>query len=251
MNREELRENWKREENLALSGRDLSPIEGGLIEEELPWDYRARLKEFLKPHTCLLDMGTVGGEFLLSLKHPFHLTSVTEGYEPDYELCLKKLSPLGITVKRSADGEPLPFEDESFDLVINRHAYYDIGEVRRILKKGGHFITQQAGGENAKSLAQRVLPGYAGKASSYNLENQAPEFRKAGFKVVYRNQAYPAGYFTDVGALCRYACKARWAFPGFSVDSSFERLLDLQAELDARGRISFQEHRFIIVAKKI
>ena len=141
-------------------------IEGRLIEEKLPWDYRARLKEFLKPYTRLLDMGTGGGEFLLSLKHPFHLTSVTEGFEPNYELCVKKLSPLGITVKKSVDGEPLPFGDESFDLVINRHEFYDISEVRRVLKKGGHFITQQAGGENGKSLAQRVLPGYI-RAVSY------------------------------------------------------------------------------------
>lgn len=251
MRRDALREVWKKEENLALSGWDFSHIEGRLIEEKLPWDYRARLKEFLKPYTRLLDMGTGGGEFLLSLKHPFHLTSVTEGFEPNYELCVKKLSPLGITVKKSVDGEPLPFEDESFDLVINRHEFYDISEVRRVLKKGGHFITQQAGGENGKSLAQKVLPGYIREASDFNLENQVPAFKKAGFKVVYRNQAYPVSRFTVIGALCWYANKAQWEFPGFSVDDSFERLLTLQDELKDKGGVLFQEHRFIIVAKKI
>lgn len=41
----------------------------------------------------------------------------------------------------------LPYEDESMDIIINRHESYDIYEVYRVLKKGGIFITQQVGGE--------------------------------------------------------------------------------------------------------
>ena len=34
----------------------------------------------------LLDMDTGGGEFLLSLGHPFERTAATEGYPPNVEL---------------------------------------------------------------------------------------------------------------------------------------------------------------------
>ena len=79
--------------------------------------------EFLRPGVRLLDMGTGGGELLLTLGHPYELTSVTEGWEPNLALCQKKLAPLGITVKYydSEKGVPLPFPDDSFDLVIDRH----------------------------------------------------------------------------------------------------------------------------------
>ena len=37
----------------------------------------------------LLNIETGGGEFLLSLNHPKHNTSVIEGYQPNVELCKK------------------------------------------------------------------------------------------------------------------------------------------------------------------
>ena len=37
------------------------------------------IKKYLKPTDKILDMDTGGGEFLLSLRHPYELTSTTEG----------------------------------------------------------------------------------------------------------------------------------------------------------------------------
>ena len=44
----------------------------------------------------LLDMETGGGEFLLSLNHPYENTSAIEGYKPNVDYCNKILKPLGI-----------------------------------------------------------------------------------------------------------------------------------------------------------
>ena len=46
----------------------------------------------------------------------------------------------GITVRKTEEDKPLPFADNSFDLVLNRHDFYDVNEVRRVLKPGGYFI---------------------------------------------------------------------------------------------------------------
>lgn len=251
MNREELKKLWQQEEDYAFSGWDFSHVDDRCIDEPLPWDYRERVKAFLRPDVKLLDMGTGGGEALLSFGHPFELTAVTEGWPPNVELCRKKLAPLGITVKEyDGDSEaPMPFEDNSFDLVINRHESYKISEIRRILKPDGFFITQQVGGQNGRELARRLLSfDRAGK--DFNLENEVPKFQKAGFRIMYRHQAYPVQKFLDVGAICFQAKILEWEYPNFSVEACFDKLLDCQREIDERGFLENQEHRFIIIAKK-
>lgn len=148
MNDNDLKEQWKSEESFTFQGWDFSHIEGRWASGILPWDYWETVLSFLKSTDKLLDLGTGGGEFLLSLGHPFTLTSVTEAYPPNVELCKENLAPSGVTVMQTYEDDRLPFEDRSFDIVINRHESFDPAEVGRVLKKGGYFITQQVGGEN-------------------------------------------------------------------------------------------------------
>lgn len=100
----------------------------------------------------LLDYDTGGGEFLLSLGHPWQKTSATEGYPPNVELCRETLLPLGIHFKECQDPAKIPYPDESFDLIINRHGDFDAPELYRLLKSGGVFITEQVGGDNDRYL---------------------------------------------------------------------------------------------------
>ena len=151
MNKDKLKELWKKEEENSFKGWDFSHLKNRWIDEKLPWDYREILDKYLKPDYKLLDMGTGGGEFLLTLNHPYNNTSVTEMWEPNVKLCKEKLAPLGIDVKQVFNDSELPFEDNTFDMIINRHESFDIKEVRRILKPNGIFITQQVGGKIMKS----------------------------------------------------------------------------------------------------
>lgn len=252
MNENQLRDLWKGEEAHAFSGWDFSHLDGRYLSEPLPWDYREKVLDFLKPDSRLLDMGTGGGEMLLSLGHDPALTSVTEGWEPNFRLCQKRLSPLGMEVRFCAcgPGEAMPFPAEAFDLVLNRQSAYDIQEVWRVLKPGGFFLTQQVGGQNGRALAKRLLPGFSRPGEDFNLENELPKFRQAGFRIMYRSQAYPVAKILDIGALCFHAKAIPWEFPGFSVDACFDRLLALQREAEERGFVENQEHRFVLIVKK-
>ena len=109
---------------------------------DLPWDYREVILRYLQPESRLLDIDTGGGEFLLSLKHAYEKTSATEAYGPNVRLCKETLLPLGIDFQEANGAGPLPFPEETFDIVINRHGDYDSDEIYRILKPGGVFITQ-------------------------------------------------------------------------------------------------------------
>lgn len=154
MNTNELIERWKAEERIAhIHGWDFSHIAGRYTEEgDLPWDYREVILRYLISEMKILDIDTGGGEFLLSLGHPYRNTAATENYPPNVQLCREVLLPLGIDF-RPADGcGVLPFDDGSFDMVINRHGNFDAGEIYRVLKPGGLFITQQVGAENDREL---------------------------------------------------------------------------------------------------
>ena len=253
MNKEELRAVWKQEEDIAyIKGWDFSHIQGKYREEEhLPWDLKEIIKHYLTDESNLLDYDTGGGEFLLSLNHPYENTAATEGYPPNVQLCSEKLLPLGINFKECSDPSHIPYENEAFDIVINRHGSFDPKELYRLLKKDGLFVTQQVGANNERELVEMVLPDSPLPYPHLTLEKQRKAFEEAGFQILLAQEAYRPIRFYDVGAFVWFARIIQWEFPGFSVDNCFEQLLKMQETLKEKGVIEGTTHRFLIVAKKI
>ncbi|GKU30316.1 class I SAM-dependent methyltransferase [Clostridium folliculivorans] len=250
MDYRELKELWEKEEKDTSEGWDFSHLENRSEEEDLPWDYKEILRKYLKPDFKLLDMGTGGGEFLLSLKHPFSNTSVTEKWEPNVKLCEKRLAPLGIEVKQVFDDSELPFKDEAFDMIINRHESFDIKEVKRLLKPNGIFITQQVGCRNNEGLSKALIKDFKPPFSKHTLDNNLKEIEKNFFEVLYAQEFFPYLRFKDIGALVYFARKIQWEFPNFSVESCFDELCKLHEEVKVKGYVESTEHRFIIVCIK-
>jgi ubiquinone/menaquinone biosynthesis C-methylase UbiE len=50
----------------------------------------------------------------------------------------------------------LPFGDNYFNVIINRHESFNLTEVNRTLKRGGYFITQQVGNKNTNEFMKRL-----------------------------------------------------------------------------------------------
>jgi len=251
MTDQQLLDMWHFEEEFPFGGWDFSHLDGRWEEEDLPWNYDRIVRRFLLPAYKILDMDTGGGEYLLSLRHPYDNTAVTESWPPNYELCLNELAPLGITVADcDPEGQPLPFADNSFHLVLNRHGAYRAEEVRRVLRPGGVFITQQVGGRNNMLLSGRLLPDYTPAYPTHDLAHESARFHAAGFEILEKKEYFPKLRFYDVGALVYYARVIEWEFPGFSVDACEEELFALQREIEERGMVESLEHRFLIVAGK-
>ena len=240
---------WEKEEQAPFCGWDFSHLAGRLEEEPLPWDYRQLVLSFLAPSLRLLDMGTGAGEFLLTLGHPYTLTSVTEGYPPNLALCRERLLPLGIEVSLVFESGPLPFEDGRFDLVLNRHESFDPAEARRVLKPGGLFLTQQVGGRNNRDLSRLLIPDFISPFPHHDLTHCCKALEQAGFSVFRGEEYFPRSRFRDVGALVYFAKALPWEFPGFSVDRCFDRLLEAQAQLEREGYLPGTEHRFLLAAR--
>ena len=183
---------WKSEERIAhIHGWDFSHIAGRYTEEDdLPWDYREVILRHLTPEMKILDIDTGGGEFLLSLGHPYRNTAATENYPPNVELCREVLLPLGVDF-RPADGcGVLTFDDGSFDMVINRHGDFNAVEISRVLKPGGLFITQQVGAENDRELVELLCGETELPFPEQYLAVQERNFQEVGFEILKSYDSY-------------------------------------------------------------
>jgi len=252
MNAEQLISIWKREEEQAhIHGWDFSHIAGRYVEKkDLPWDFKEIIRSYLQNDSKILDIDTGGGEFLLSLEHPYENTAATEGYPPNVELCSRTLLPLGIDFKEMSDCTKMPYADETFDIIINRHGDYCPAELWRTLKKGGLFITQQVGEDNDRELVELLLPGTQKAFNGWNLAEQKRCIEEAGFEILQADECFRPIKFTDIGALVWFARIIEWEFIDFSVESCTAQLLKAQELLEQQGAVEGTTHRFLIVAKK-
>lgn len=252
MNAIELKELWKQEEEKGFTGWDFSYINNRIEEEKLPWDYKQIVSAYLKSNDKLLDMGTGGGEFLLTLNHPYQHTSVTEAYLPNVALCKDKLGRFGIDVRQVIDDGQLPFENETMDIIINRHESYDITEVYRLLKSNGIFITQQVGPVNNFELSKFLLQDGSKRQRFDNaLETEVEKAKDSGFNIIKTEEFFPYLKFFDVGALVYFAKIIEWEFPNFSVDKAFDQLMKIHELINKDGFIASKEHRYIMVVQKV
>lgn len=249
---ETLRREWLEEESIAhIKGWDFSHIADRYNEEEdLPWEYEDAINKYRNGDMKLLDFDTGGGEFLLSLGHPYKNTAATEGFPPNVELCKETLLPLGIDFKACDDASNIPFADESFDIYINRHGDFDPKEAYRVLKKGGVFVTQQVGSKNDRDLVQMVLPDSEEPFPDNCLEIRKKQFEEAGFEILEADEVFRPISFYDVGAFVWFARIIEWEFPDFSVEKCFDKLLKMQEEIDKNGKVTGTIHRFLLVARK-
>ena len=243
---------WKNEESLAyIHGWDFSHIAGRYSEEDdLHWDYRKEILRHLKPEMKILDIDTGGGEFLLSLEHPYENTAATEGYSPNVDLCRRELVPLGVDFREWNGRGPLPFADGSFDIVINRHGDLDAAQIIRVLKPDGLFITQQVGAENDRELVELLCGETELPFPEQYLDLTVCKFWDAGFEILEAQECFRPIRFYDVGALVWFARIIQWEFPGFSVDTNLEGLMNAQRVLERDGYIEGRIHRFFLVARK-
>lgn len=253
MDKDKLIDFWKAEEAIAhIQGWDFSHIEGRYTEEtDLPWSYRDIILRYLKPEMKLLDIDTGGGEFLISLQHPYKNISATEAYPPNVELCRKTLRPMGIDFREADSSDILPFDNKQFDIVINRHGDFNEREIHRVLKNGGIFITEQVGAENDRELVELLLPN-AGNLPFPNqyLHIASSKFQSVGFEILEEQECFRPIKFFDIGALVWFVRIIEWEFPNFSVETCLDRLLHAQTLLEKNGCIQGRIHRFLLVAKK-
>ena len=187
---------------------------------------------------------------MLTLGHPHENTYATEGYAPNVRLCRELFAPFGVHFEEMSDYSHMPFADDTFDLIINRHGSYDPAELYRTLKPGGLFITQQVGDDNDRELVDLLLPNTPRPFPGCNLTEQSRLFREAGFTILRGDEHFRPMRFYDTGALVWFARIIPWEFPDFSVETCFDRLLEVQHLIEQQGYAECFTHRYLLIAQK-
>jgi len=254
MDPEQLLAQWRLDAAIEFEGWDFSAITDRHSEDTPPWSYDTLAREALSGAASALDMGTGGGEVLLDLRDVLPADTVaTEGWPPNVPVAERNLNPHGIAVvayDAEADDPTMPFPDNRFDVVLNRHEAYLAEEVLRLVRPGGSFLTQQVDGRDFEET--QALFGGTNDHPHITLDNLRAEASDAGFSVEHAEEWSGQSRFTDVGALVQYFALVPWEVPAdFGVDAYADALLELHASGPARGEsIAFTMRRFYLLARK-
>lgn len=242
----------------TFSGWDFSYLTASkrMHEKPLKWNYFNIVKPFLLKASCMLDMGTGGGEVLSTLSPLPPEVFATESYKPNIRIAKKKLESLGVTVigleeeKEPPFNSNLPFEDEHFDLIINRHEGYYPKELKRILKVNGIFITQQVGSISVLNLLQ-FLNQKTTSVANWNLKSAINELESYDFRIIASGEDVAFIRFYDIGAIVYYLKAIPWLIEDFNVKSYKEELWDIHLRIAKEGYFDVLYHRFYLVSEKI
>lgn len=249
--KDELYARWKRVEKFPFSGWDFSYVSKTTKTEPLPWNYRQEVQKAIARKETLLDMDTGGGEFLASLRELPVRTFATESYPPNATCAYQILQPLNVQVIQVDESGVLPFMSESFEVITNRHGFYDPKEICRIAEKNGIFITQQVGSADWHDL-KRALDYQNTVADRWDLCSAGEQIRQAGFKIVAENEVTDnSSYFKNVEAIIYYLINIPWVIPDFSIDKYFDKLLALHKQSIEQEWLIFLQHRFYFIAEKV
>lgn len=245
---------WQLEERGQPEGWDFSSLAGRVTESALPWNLERVYREQMRLARHVLDMGTGGGEFLKTFAGLLPTDTVaTEGWQPNLPVAQEALEPLGITVvPHDPTTDPvMPFPDNRFDLILNRHEAFRPAEVARVLAPGGVFVTQQVSGLEMSELHE--LTGKRPENPDITLRQMTQDLTDADLEVVDDGEDRSGHYeFADVAALVAYLQFVPWDVPSdFSVDRYRGALWELHRRGPMQGEpLRLTKIRFWLRARK-
>ncbi len=235
---------------VPVEGWDFSWFEGRATEERPPWGYARLMGERMAHADAALDIETGGGEVLATVARPPALLVATEGWRPNVEVARQRLRPLGGRVVAVADAPTLPFADASFDLVVSRHPVVVLwGEITRVLRPGGTYLSQQIGPGTNRELTEFMMgprpvnEGRSGASARAGAESQ-------GLEVVDLRACALRVEFYDVGAVVYFLRKVHWTVPDFTPEAYDAELRRLHRQIEREGSFVSTAQRLLVEARR-
>ncbi len=161
---------------------------------------------------------------------------------------------------KEIDAQSIPFEDETFDVVIANHMLYHVPdipkalkEIRRVLKSNGHLFATTIGQNHLKEIAnwiQQVNPGtdFISFGSPFTLENGLEQLKQFFAQVTLSR--YPDSLqVTEVKPIIAFILSTSHAAE--IVEEEFAKLeIELEQELKEKSKIFIQKDSGLFEAIK-
>ena len=261
-------------ESLKRIADSITPIRGWDFSrmrtrrDPVPWEYHDVVRAYLTPTSRVLDVGTGGGERFLRLA-PYFGSGV--GVDPDPDMLRAAHENAAAAVGRglprdrvtfeSMPEDTLPFADDSFDVVLLRHAPLPLDEVLRVLRVGGVFITQGVGRRNMRTTCGAFgvtaygepLPGPPeGAPGPHDATPVGESFETAGRRAsVVARCEYDVRYFVlDVESLVFWLKALNLPPGGFAIDRHWRAVAQIIRDHATPEGIETNEHRDLKILRR-
>jgi SAM-dependent methyltransferase len=242
-----------------LRGWDFSRVRDS--RDPVPWEYMEVARRYLRPTDRVLDVGTGGGERFLELASAFGEGVGIDAFD-EMVRTARTNTPAALAGKvrfeRMRD-EELTFADDSFDVVLCRHAGARPEPVARVLRPGGYFVTQGVGERNTQSVFDAF--GWGSNGEMWRREALArgrpyldgdayvAAFEAAGCAVVARG-TYDVGYYFEELASLVFWLKAVPLPEELDPARHWRGVRRLVRDNWSRRGVRTNEHRELLVARK-
>lgn len=234
-----------------IAGWGFDWLDGRAAEERPPWGYAGLLADRLGRVESALDLDTGGGEVLAEMPSFPPRMAATESWPPNVQRARELLHPRGVEIVESRAGKPLPFPDESFELVAARHPVTPPWpEIHRVLTPGGSYFAQHVGPASAFELIERFLGPLVEERRARDPRSECAAAEAAGLTVTTLRTARCRMEFFDIGAVVWVLRKCVWWVPDFSVEKYMATLVDLDAQLRAGHPVVAYSTRHLIEAQR-
>lgn len=238
-------------DSVSVDGWDFSWLDGRATEQRPSWGYLRLMGERLARADAALDIQTGGGEVLAGAPTMPPVMAATESWPPNVAKATALLRPRGVVVVADQDEPPLPFADDTFDLVTSRHpvkAWWS--DIARVLRPGGTYLSQHVGPASVFELCEYFLgPLPAANHRARHPDDARAEAEAAGLEVVDLRAESLRMEFFDVGAVIYFLRKVIWMVPGFTVEQYRDRLRELHDQIQREGPFIAHSTRFLIEAR--
>ena len=205
------------------------------------WSYPELARALLRRAGAALDLDTGSGELLAELAPlPPHTVAV-ESWARNTPVARDRLAPLGIPVLTE-----LPGGEDEFDVVLSRHGRLPATDIFRLLRPGGHLLSQQVGSDDLAALNAAL--GAPPAHHLWNAEVAVAALEEAGLHVTDVREEHPDVIFHSVGEVVRQLRDLPWQIRDFSTEKYADALGRVDSFIRLHGTLTVTTHRFLVQA---